>query len=83
MKFYRAFWKKPVVYTLHLAPIPHDFIHCVFTYVGDMAIGVSTEVSEFLYKKLSVSKIKICTILNAYNTIGIIWGFERYLRDKF
>lgn len=81
MKFYRVFWKKPVVYTLHLAPISHDFIHCVFTYVGDMAIGVSTEVSEFLYKKLSVSKDKICTILNGipydWNNMGIRELFKR------
>ncbi len=64
MKFYRVFWKIPVVYTLRLAPIPHDFIHRGFTYVGDMAICVSTGFSEFLHKGLRVSKDKICTILN-------------------
>ncbi len=46
-----------------------------------MAIGVSTEVSEFLYKKLSVSKDKICTILNGipydWNNMGIRELFKR------
>ncbi len=69
MKFYRMFWKTPVVYTLHLAPIPHDFIHRLFTYAGDIAIGVSTEVSEFLYSGLRVSKHKIRTVLNGINTV--------------
>ncbi len=78
MKFYRMFWKIPVVYTLHLAPIPHDFIHRTFTYVGDIAIGVSTEVSKFLHEGLRVSRHKIRTVLNGvspnWNNVEILGG---------
>ncbi len=70
MKFYRILWKIPMVYTLHSAPIPHDFIQRTFTYAGDMAIGVSTEVSRFLYEGLRVSKHKIRTVLNG---VPCIW----------
>ncbi len=82
MKFYRVFWKTPVVYTLHLAPIPHDFLHRIFTYVGDMAIGVSTEVSEFLHNRLKVPKSKIRTVLNGVPTS---WNCTEVggLREKF
>jgi glycosyltransferase involved in cell wall biosynthesis len=47
MRLYRLFWKIPVVYTLHLADIPYDFIHRKMTFSGDAAIGVSTDVSRF------------------------------------
>lgn len=64
MKIYRMFYKIPMVYTLHLADIPADFIHKKMTYVGDKAIGVSTEVSNFLAEKLEIPKSKIVTICN-------------------
>lgn len=64
MRAYKCINSIPVVYTLHLAPIPSDFIHRVFTYSGDKAIGVSTEVSEFLIDKLKVKAKKVTTVLN-------------------
>lgn len=67
MKFYNIFFKIPVVYTLHLAGIPHDFFHRVMTYAGDQAIGVSTEVSRFMVKDLKIPKEKVTTVLNGVN----------------
>lgn len=64
MKFYRFFHKIPVVYTLHLADIPSDFIHRLMTDTGDMAIGVSSEVSRFMIEKLGIQKEKVVTIYN-------------------
>ena len=64
MKFYRFFYKIPMVYTLHLADVPADFMHRKMTYVGDKAIGVSTEVSDFLVNKLLVPADKVTTIFN-------------------
>ncbi len=70
MKFYRMFWKIPVVYTLHLAPVPHDVMHRIFTYVGDMAIAVSTEVADFLNKELDIPQKKIRIVLNGVPVRG-------------
>lgn len=64
MKFYNVFHSIPVVYTLHLADVPADFLHKTMTYVGDAAIGVSTEVSQFMIDKLGVPKQKVVTVLN-------------------
>ncbi len=64
MRIYNAFYHIPVVYTLHLAGIPSDFLHKKMTFVGDKAIGVSTSVSEFMIDKLDVPSEKVVTILN-------------------
>lgn len=64
MKFYRIIFKIPVVYTLHLANIPHDFLHRCMTYTGDKAIGVSSEVSEFMVNELNTPVDKTVTICN-------------------
>ncbi|MBQ1311676.1 MAG: glycosyltransferase family 4 protein [Blautia sp.] len=64
MMFYRRFHRIPMVYTLHLANIPSDFLHRKMTYAGDRAIGVSTEVSTYLVEKLQVPKEKVCTVFN-------------------
>ena len=64
MKVYRMFYRIPMVYTLHLADVPADFLHRSMTFVGDKAIGVSTEVSNFLVEKLKVKKNRVVTIFN-------------------
>ncbi len=64
MKVYRIFYRIPMVYTLHLANVPADVLHRSMTFVGDKAIGVSTEVSNFLVEKLRVNKSKVVTIFN-------------------
>ena len=64
MRAYKCIKSIPVVYTLHLAPVPSDFIHRILTYAGDKAIGVSTEVSEFLINKLKVKAKRVTTVLN-------------------
>lgn len=64
MRMYNVFYRVPVVYTLHLAGIPSDFLHKKLTFVGDKAIGVSTSVSEFMIDKLDVPSEKVVTILN-------------------
>ena len=56
--------KIPVVYTLHLAPVPSDFLHRAFTFPGDCAIGVASETSDFLIQGLKVPKEKVVTVLN-------------------
>ncbi len=86
MKFYRMLWKIPVVYTLHLAPIPHDIIHRIFTYAGDMAIGVSTEVANFLRIGLKVPGDRIQVVLNGVevrNQLNISGINKGGLRKKF
>lgn len=67
MQFYTMLRKIPVVYSLHLADIPSDFIHRSMTFVGDCAIGVSSDVSRFLIEKLCVPKEKVVTVLNGVN----------------
>lgn len=67
MKFYRIFYKIPVIYTLHLADIPSDFWHRIMTYSGDMSIGVSSEVTAFMIEKLKIHKKKVVTIYNGVN----------------
>lgn len=64
MKIYNMFWKMPYVYTLHLAPIPADFIHRIGTSVGNQAVAISTEVYDFLHKQFHVPKYKITMVLN-------------------
>lgn len=65
MRLYNVIYKHiPVVYTLHLTPIPCDFIHRILTFVGDKAIGVSTDVSDFLVEKLKIQRDKVVTVLN-------------------
>ncbi len=64
MRIYRMFYRIPVVYTLHLADIPADMIHRMFTFVGDRAIGVSSEVSGFLIRDLRIPEEKVVTVLN-------------------
>lgn len=67
MRLYNLLFKIPVVYTLHLANIPCDFFHRKLTFPGNMAIGVSTEVSRFLIEKLRISSSKVTTVLNGVN----------------
>ncbi len=86
MKLYRMLWCVPMVYTLHSAPIPHDFIHRKLTFVGDMGIGVSTEVSQFMEMGLKIPKSKVTTVLNGVippdeNLGGV--QYEQELRRKF
>lgn len=38
MRIYNLLWRMPYVYTLHNAPIPHDFVHRLFTSVGDKSL---------------------------------------------
>lgn len=64
MRIYRLAYRIPMVYTLHLANVPADFLHRTMTYVGDKAIGVSTEVSRFLIENLKVKKDKVITVFN-------------------
>ena len=65
MRLYNVIYKHiPVVYTLHLTPIPCDFMHRILTFVGDKAIGVSTDVSDFLVEKLKIQRDKVVTVLN-------------------
>ena len=53
-----------MVYTLHLSGIPSDAIHKCMTYVGDRAIGVSKEVTEFMVRKLKVPEYKCVTTVS-------------------
>ena len=64
MRIYRIFFKIPFVYTLHLANIPHDLLHRKLTFVGDRAIGVSLDVSNFMIDKLKVPANKVVTVPN-------------------
>ena len=72
MRLYRVFWKIPVVYTLHLANIPSDFLHRTMTFSGDRAIGVSTEASSFIVDKLGIPQSKVVTILNGVDEKKLI-----------
>ena len=72
MKFYNLFWKMPYVYTLHLAPIPADFLHRMGTSVGNQAIAISTEVYNFLNKQLHVPESKITTVLNGVDETKLV-----------
>lgn len=64
MAIYTLFFKIPYVYTLHSSNIPHDFFHRILTFHGECAIGVSTEVSNFLVEKLGVPSDEVVTVLN-------------------
>jgi len=64
MHWYNFFWKIKYVYTLHLAPIPHDFIHRYFTHFGNQAIAISKEVGDFLAGVLKVPNELISYVLN-------------------
>lgn len=74
MKFYRFIWKTPVVYTLHIAPVPHDFIHRIFTYAGDKAIGVSSECVDFMRDFLKIPQEKCIVIPNGIYPPDLIGG---------
>ncbi len=69
MKIYNMFFSVPVVYTLHLANIPSDYIHRKMTFVGDKAIAISNEVRRFLISKIKIPAEKIATV---YNGVKII-----------
>lgn len=64
MRVYRIFYRIPVVYTLHSAPVPSDLIHRMLTWCGDESIGVSTEVSEFMVDRLGFPASHVHTVLN-------------------
>lgn len=64
MQLCRAICRVPFVYTLHLADVPSDFFHRKMTFVGKKAIGVSTEVREFLVNRLRIPESKTVTVLN-------------------
>ena len=54
----------PAVYTLHSANVPCDLLHRTLSFGGDINIGVSTEVSDFLIDKLKFKPEKVVTVLN-------------------
>ena len=64
MRAYTLLWKVPVVYTLHAANIPSDFLHRMMTFPGDKAIGVSSEVSQFMINQLRIPEERVVTVLN-------------------
>lgn len=64
MRWYNRIWSCPYVYTLHLAPIPADFLHRLVTSCGDQAIAISQEVKSFLKNSFNVSENKISMVLN-------------------
>lgn len=74
MKFYRIIWETPVVYTLHITPVPHDFIHRIFTYVGDKAIGVSSECVNFMEEFLKIPQEKCVVIPNGIYPPNVFGG---------
>lgn len=80
MKAYTLLWKIPVVYTLHSANVPSDYIHRKMTYVGRCAIGVSTDVSSFMIEKLRIPKEKVVTVLNGVDDKRLVplenWEME-------
>ena len=59
MRLYNSFYHIPIVYTLHLADVPCNYIYRKMTFVGDKAMGVSSEVSIFLVDKFSIAVISI------------------------
>ncbi|MBR3792000.1 MAG: glycosyltransferase family 4 protein [Clostridia bacterium] len=69
MRIYNIFFSVPVVYTLHLANIPSDFIHRKMTFVGNKAIAISNEVREFLITKIKIPAKKIATVYNGVKVI--------------
>lgn len=68
MKLYRLFFRVPVAYTLHLAGVPSDFLHRSLTFMGEEAIGVSSEVSRFMVEKLRLPKERVTTVFNGIDT---------------
>ena len=72
MRLYNIFYKTPYVYTLHSHNIPHDFLHRKLTFVGEKAIGVSSDVSNFLIEKLKVPSDKVATILNGVDNTKLL-----------
>lgn len=58
MRLYNMLWHVPVVYTLHLTPIPSDFIHRMMTWGGNCSIAISYEVAIFMEEKLGIKRIK-------------------------
>lgn len=64
MKLYNCIWHIPTVYTLHLAPIPHDWLHRLATWCGHHAIAISHEVEEFLHCAFKVPYNRISRVLN-------------------
>ena len=64
MFLYNLIFKIPYVYTLHLANIPHDLFHRRFTFIGKKAIGVSTDVSDFMINDLKIDPVNVVTVLN-------------------
>lgn len=72
MRIYNIFFKIPYVYTLHSYNIPCDFFHRQLTFVGEKAIGVSTDVSNFLIEKLKIPTDKVTTVLNGVDNTKLI-----------
>ena len=68
MSIYNFFYNRVrTIYTLHLVPVPCDFVHRLMTCVGDKAVGVSSDCSSFLIEKLKIPAKKTVTILNGVN----------------
>ena len=68
MHVYCLIYRKiPVVYTLHLSNVPCDFIHRVLSFGGDINIGVSSDVSDFMINKLKFKADTVITVCNGVN----------------
>lgn len=72
----------PVIYTLHAAKIPSDFLHRKLTFVGDKAIAISGEVKKFLLEKLNIPERKIATVYNGVQKIEKTMSSELQLATK-
>ncbi len=86
MRLYNSFYHIPIVYTLHLADVPCNYIYRKMTFVGDKAMGVSSEVSIFLVDKLKVPKDKVVTVFNGVEPGGLtplIVEEKRIVRKKW
>lgn len=64
MGLLNMYHKCPYVYTLHIAPVPHDLIHKILTFKGYRTIAISNEVRSFLIEKLKVNPKRIDLVLN-------------------
>lgn len=72
MFLYNLIFQTPYLYTLHLNNIPHDFFHRVLTLPGKYAIGVSTDVSNFLIEKLRIKPQRVVTVLNGVDQTKLL-----------
>ena len=72
MKLYSLFNRKtPFVWTLHSANAPTNFMRRKTTFIGKRAIGVSTDVSDVIVKKLNVPASKVSTVFNGVDDLRL------------